>query len=140
MDVVKTHIEKIGGTVDLQSKPGQGSLVRMKIPLTLAIIPALIVTGDGERYAVPQVSLLELVRIDGSDGQKGIEMIHGAPVYRLRGRLLPLVYLNRELKREPETEFRPRHCEIPGGQRRSRAAPGQHRGSPSRRTPIRTGG
>jgi two-component system chemotaxis sensor kinase CheA len=103
MDVVKTHIEKIGGTVDLQSKPGQGVLVRMKIPLTLAIIPALIVTGDGERYAVPQVSLLELVRIDGADGQKGIEMIHGAPVYRLRGRLLPLVYLNRELKREPET-------------------------------------
>jgi len=103
MDVVKTHIEKIGGTVDLQSKPGQGVLVRMKIPLTLAIIPALIVTGDGERYAIPQVSLLELVRIDGADGQKGIEMIHGAPVYRLRGRLLPLVYLNRALKREPET-------------------------------------
>ena len=98
MDVVKTHIEKIGGTVDLQSKPGQGVMVRMKIPLTLAIIPALIVTSAGERYAIPQVNLLELVGLDGKTGRQGIEMIHGAPVYRLRGRLLPLVYLNRELQ------------------------------------------
>ena len=98
MDVVKTHIEKIGGTVDLQSKAGQGVMVRMKIPLTLAIIPALIVTSAGERYAVPQVNLLELVRVEAGAGRKGIEMIHGAPVYRLRGRLLPLVYLNRELE------------------------------------------
>jgi len=97
MDVVKTHIEKIGGTVDLQSKPGQGVMVRMKIPLTLAIIPALIVTSAGERYAVPQVNLLELVGLEVGAERKGIEMIHGAPVYRLRGRLLPLVYLNREL-------------------------------------------
>ncbi|HKN72775.1 MAG TPA: chemotaxis protein CheW [Terriglobales bacterium] len=98
MDVVKTHIEKIGGTVDLQSKAGQGVMVRMKIPLTLAIIPALIVTSVGERYAVPQVNLLELVRVEAGAERKGIEMIHGAPVYRLRGRLLPLVYLNRELE------------------------------------------
>src|SRR5208282_5145455 len=105
MDVVKTHIEKIGGTVDLQSKPGQGVMVRMKIPLTLAIIPALIVTSAGERYAVPQVSLLELVRVEPAAERNGIEMIHGAPVYRLRGRLLPLVYLNRELQvgSEPST-------------------------------------
>ena len=98
MDVVKTHIEKIGGTVDLQSKPGQGVMVRMKIPLTLAIIPALIVTSAGERYAVPQVNLLELVGVGGGAGRQGIEMIHGVPVYRLRGRLLPLVYLNRGLQ------------------------------------------
>jgi two-component system chemotaxis sensor kinase CheA len=103
MDVVKTYIEKIGGTVDLQSKPGQGVMVRMKIPLTLAIIPALIVTSAGERYAVPQVSLLELVRVEAGAGRKGIEMIHDAPVYRLRGRLLPLVYLNRELERGAAT-------------------------------------
>jgi two-component system, chemotaxis family, sensor kinase CheA len=95
MDVVKTHIEKIGGTVDLQSKRGQGVLVRMKIPLTLAIIPALIVSSAGDRYAVPQVSLLELVGLEHPSEQreqarKGIEMIHGSPVYRLRGRLLPL--------------------------------------------------
>ena len=99
MDVVKTHIEKIGGTVDLQSKRGEGVLVRMKIPLTLAIIPALIVTSAGERYAIPQVSLLELVRVgpgagrNGIEGRQGIEMIHGSPVYRLRGRLPPLIYL-----------------------------------------------
>jgi two-component system chemotaxis sensor kinase CheA len=98
MDVVKTHIEKIGGTVDLQSKRGEGVMVRMKIPLTLAIIPALIVTSAGERYAVPQVSLLELVRLESGGERKGIEMIHGTPVYRLRGRLLPLVDLNRELE------------------------------------------
>jgi two-component system chemotaxis sensor kinase CheA len=100
MDVVKTNIEKIGGTVDLQSKPGQGSTVRMKIPLTLAIIPALIVTSAGDRYAIPQVSLLELVRLEGEPAGKGIEMINGAPVHRLRGKLLPLVYLKRELKAE----------------------------------------
>ena len=98
MDVVKTHIEKIGGTVDLQSKPGHGVMVRMKIPLTLAIIPALIVTSAGERYAVPQVNLLELVGLDGEQARKGIETIHGSPVYRLRGRLLPLVHLKNALQ------------------------------------------
>ncbi len=98
MDVVKTNIEKIGGTVDLQSRPGQGSTVRMKIPLTLAIIPALIVTTAGDRYAIPQVSLLELVRLEGEQARKGIELVNGAPVHRLRGQLLPLVYLNWELK------------------------------------------
>ena len=85
MDVVKTHIEKIGGTVDLQSKPGQGVMVRMKIPLTLAIIPALIVTSAGERYAIPQVNLLELVGLDGEQARKGIEMHPrraGVPVAR----------------------------------------------------------
>ncbi len=65
MDVVRTNIDKIGGSVDVQSKPGAGSTVRMKIPLTLAIIPALIVTNRGDRYAIPQISLLELVRLEG---------------------------------------------------------------------------
>jgi two-component system, chemotaxis family, sensor kinase CheA len=100
MDVVKTNIEKIGGIVDVQSKAGVGTTVRMKIPLTLAIIPALIVTTCGDRYAIPQISLLELVRIEGEEVRKSIELIQGVPVYRLRGRLLPLVYLNRELKLE----------------------------------------
>jgi two-component system chemotaxis sensor kinase CheA len=100
MDVVRTNIEKIGGTVDVQSTTGKGSTVRMKIPLTLAIIPALIVTSAGDRYAIPQVSLLELVRLEGEQARKGIEMVNNAPVYRLRGRLLPLVYLNRELQVE----------------------------------------
>jgi len=98
LDVVKTNVEKIGGTVDVQSTAGKGTTVKIKIPLTLAIIPALMVTSGGERFAIPQVSLLELVRMDSADGGKGIEMVHGAPVYRLRGRLLPVVYLNRELQ------------------------------------------
>jgi two-component system chemotaxis sensor kinase CheA len=104
MDVVKTNIEKIGGVVDVQSKSGQGTTVRMKIPLTLAIIPALIVTSAGDRYAIPQVSLLELVRLEGEHAQKGIELVHGAPVHRLRGKLLPLVYLNRELNVNRDTD------------------------------------
>ena len=67
MDVVKTNVEKIGGTVDVQSTLGRGTTVRVKIPLTLAIIPALVVTCGGERYAIPQVSLLELVRLEGEE-------------------------------------------------------------------------
>src|SRR5579872_6206353 len=98
MDVVKTNVEKIGGVVDIQSVRGQGTTVRVKIPLTLAIIPALVVTCGGDRYAIPQVSLIELVRLKADEVGKGIELVHGSPVYRLRGRLLPLVYLNRELK------------------------------------------
>jgi len=97
MDVVRTNIEKIGGTVDLSSKPGEGTTLKIKIPLTLAIIPALVVTCAGDRYAIPQVSLLELVRLEGEEAQRGIETVYGAPVYRLRGNLLPLAYLGREL-------------------------------------------
>ena len=98
MDVVKTNIEKIGGMVDMQSVKGSGTTLKIKIPLTLAIIPALIVTSGGERFAIPQVSLLELVRLEQSQNDSQIEYIHGAPIYRLRGQLLPLVYLNKQLK------------------------------------------
>lgn len=104
MDVVKTNIEKIGGSVDLQTRPGQGTTVKIKIPLTLAIIPALIVTSAGNRFAIPQVNLLELVRLEGEQTTKSIERIQGAPVYRLRGRLLPLVYLRNVLKTNVENE------------------------------------
>jgi two-component system chemotaxis sensor kinase CheA len=97
MDVVKTNIERISGTIDLQSRPGRGTTIRIKIPLTLAIIPALVVTNDGDRYAIPQVSLLELVRLDGDEARRSIEHVHGAPVYRLRGKLLPLVHLSERL-------------------------------------------
>jgi two-component system chemotaxis sensor kinase CheA len=83
--------------VDLQSVLGRGTTVRVKIPLTLAIIPALVVTCGGDRYAIPQVSLLELVRLAPEQAKSGIEMVQGAPVHRLRGRLLPLVYLSRVL-------------------------------------------
>jgi len=104
MDVVRTNVERIGGSVDVQSTPGQGTTVKVKIPLTLAIIPALVVTCAGDRYAIPQVSLLELVRLEGEKVSKGIELVHGAPVYRLRGQLLPLVYLNRELNLTSDTK------------------------------------
>jgi two-component system chemotaxis sensor kinase CheA len=97
MDVVKTNIEKIGGTVDVVTVRGAGTTFRVKIPLTLAIIPALIVTSGGERYAIPQVSLLELVHFDRDQMQGSIEMIHGTPTCRLRGNLLPLVELGAEL-------------------------------------------
>jgi two-component system chemotaxis sensor kinase CheA len=100
MDVVKTNVEKIGGTVDLVSTPGAGTTIRIKIPLTLAIVPALIVTSADQRYAIPQVSLLELVRLEGEQLRGAIERVHGTPVYRLRGRLLPLVFLNEQLERD----------------------------------------
>ena len=97
MDVVKTNITKIGGTIDLQSTPGQGTTLTIKIPLTLAIIPALIVTTASNRFAIPQVSLVELVRLEGEAAAHAIEYIHNTPVYRLRGALLPILYLDQEL-------------------------------------------
>jgi two-component system, chemotaxis family, sensor kinase CheA len=105
MDVVKTNIEKIGGVVELVSRPGEGTTLKLKIPLTLAIIPGLVVTlnerrstprrleGIGERYVIPQVSLLELIRLEGDSGKRQIERIDNTPFYRRRGSLLPLVYL-----------------------------------------------
>ena len=97
MDVVRTNIEKIGGSVEVQSVQGKGTTIRIKIPLTLAIIPALTITSGGQRFAIPQVNLLELVRIEPDAETGGIETVHGAPVYRLRGKLLPLVHLNDQL-------------------------------------------
>ncbi len=103
MDVVKTNIEKIGGTIDISTKLGAGTTFKLKVPLTLAIIPALIVTTGGERFAIPQVSLLELVRLEGEGIKKSIENVHGAPVCRLRGHLLPLVYLNKVVQLPPSS-------------------------------------
>jgi len=97
MDVVKTHIEKIGGVVDVFSRPGEGATVKLKIPLTLAIIPGLVITSGGERFVIPQVSLLELIRLEGDGSEKHIEHVHGTPVYRRRGSLLPIAYLNQVL-------------------------------------------
>lgn len=93
MDVVRTSIERIGGSVDLASVVGSGTTVRVRIPLTLAIIPALVVGETGERYAIPQANLVELVRLEGRDLRDSVEVLAGAPVLRLRGRLLPLVTL-----------------------------------------------
>jgi len=96
MDVVRSNIEKIGGTIDMNSVEGEGTACQIKIPLTLAIVAALIVEASGERFAVPQISVLELVRAKSS-GENRIERIKNTPVLRLRDRLLPLVYLNEVL-------------------------------------------
>ncbi len=97
MDVVKSHIEKIGGVVDVFSRTGEGATVKIRIPLTLAIIPGLVITSGGERFVIPQVSLLELIRLEADQTGKHIEYVHGTPVYRRRGSLLPITYLNQVL-------------------------------------------
>ena len=97
MDVVKSNLEKIGGAIDVQSVIGAGTTFHVRIPLTLAIIPALTVLCAGDRYAIPTVNLVQLVRLEGEQVRAGIELIAGAPVYRLRGDLLPLVFLGGEL-------------------------------------------
>jgi two-component system chemotaxis sensor kinase CheA len=97
MDVVKSNIEKIGGVIDVFSRPGEGITVKIKIPLTLAIIPGLVITSGGERFVIPQVSLLELICLEGDSQGKHIEHVHGAPVYRRRGNLLPIACLNQVL-------------------------------------------
>lgn len=96
MDVVKANVERIGGSLELDSVPGQGTMLRIKIPLTLAILPALIVTCDGWRFAIPQLNVMELVRIKPDQAGRGIELLKGTPVYRLRDRLLPLVSLREQ--------------------------------------------
>ena len=103
MDVVRSNIEKIGGTVDMVSTEGKGSTFQIKIPLTLAIVSALIVQSGGERFAIPQISVLELVRA-GSSSEYMIEKIKDTPVLRLRNRLLPLVHLNEILGFATQTD------------------------------------
>ena len=95
MDVVRTNIEAIGGAVDIGSVPGMGTTVRVRIPLTLAIIPALIVSSESHRFAIPQAAVRELIALRaGTNGAAvSVEGLEGAPVMRLRGRLLPLVFL-----------------------------------------------
>jgi two-component system, chemotaxis family, sensor kinase CheA len=96
MDVVRTNIEQIGGTIDVKSILGEGSNFTIKIPLTLAIVSALIVEAAGERFAIPQLSVVELVRAR-SNSEHRIERIKDTPVLRLRNKLLPLVHLKKLL-------------------------------------------
>jgi two-component system chemotaxis sensor kinase CheA len=97
MDVVRTNVEKIGGKVEIDSRAGKGTTLRMRIPLTLAIIPALIVRSINQSFALPQGSLSELVHIPPEEAASAIEWIENAPLYRLRGQLLPLIFLDRLL-------------------------------------------
>ena len=97
MDVVRTNVEKIGGKVEIDSRAGKGTTLRLRIPLTLAIIPALIVRSLNQSFALPQAALSELVHIPPEQAAAAIEWIEDAPLYRLRGRLLPLVFLDRLL-------------------------------------------
>ena len=97
LDVVKTNVERLGGVVDVGSRPGAGTTVRLKIPLTLAIIPGLVVAAAGDRFVIPQVSLRELIRLNG-DGLRQLEVVQGTRVLRRRGTLLPLVSLRQLLE------------------------------------------
>jgi two-component system chemotaxis sensor kinase CheA len=100
MDVVRANIEQIGGTVDLKSTPAAGTTFTIKIPLTLAIVSALIVEAGAERFAIPQLSVLELVRA-ANGGEHHIERIKDTPVLRLRNKLLPLIQLKELLQLGP---------------------------------------
>jgi two-component system, chemotaxis family, sensor kinase CheA len=97
MDVVRTNIEKIGGSVEVQSVTGKGTTMRLKIPLTLAIVPAMIVRCESDYFAIPQLKLVELVRVDKSSDENKIEYIHGNPIYRMRGNILPLISIRKVL-------------------------------------------
>jgi len=110
MDVVRTNVEKIGGKVEVDSQTGKGTILRLRIPLTLAIIPALIVRSRGQNFAVPQASLTELVHLSAGETDSRIEWLENAPLYRLRGHLLPLVFLDRLLQQSPRERNAP--CDI----------------------------
>lgn len=101
LDVVRSNVSRIGGSIDLQTWPGRGSTFRLKIPLTLAIIPAVVISCRQERYAVPQINILEIVRLEAEEVADQIRSVHDALVYRLRGKLLPLVDLRALLKKLP---------------------------------------
>ncbi|HTZ44225.1 MAG TPA: chemotaxis protein CheA [Jatrophihabitans sp.] len=104
MDVVRTNVERIGGSIDVESTPGKGTCWRLRIPLTLAIVPAVTVECRGQRFALPQISLLELVSLEAERASTAVEWVGDAPVYRLRGALLPLVRLDAVLGLEQRTD------------------------------------
>ena len=135
MDVVKTNLDKVGGVVDIDSQPGQGTTIRIKLPLTLAIIPCQIISAGGERYAIPQVNLEELLRIPADQVRHRIEKVGDADVVRLRGKLLPLVRLTDLIGVEgryldPETKEINRDRRQNIADRRSKKRPLQSEGRP----------
>ncbi|AEV39155.1 Chemotaxis protein CheA [Pseudovibrio sp. FO-BEG1] len=104
MDVVRNNVELIGGSIDLRSTPGKGSSFIIKIPLTLAIVSTLIVEAGGDRYAIPQLSVVELVRVQ-SNSEHRIERLKDRPVLRLRNKLLPLVHMSQLLGQTEEADL-----------------------------------
>jgi len=99
MDVVKKNLDRIGGIIEIHTKPQEGTTIKIRIPITLAIIPVLIISAAGQRFAIPQINLEELVMLqEENSADIGIERLYGAEVYRLRGELLPLLRLNQVLQ------------------------------------------
>ena len=142
MDVVKTNLDRLGGQVSLDSVPGKGTTIHIKVPLTLAIIPSQIIITEGERFAIPQVNLVELIRIPAGQVKNRIELVGDAEVVRLRSSLLPLVRLSdmigvertyRDLDGETPTSDRRENI----ADRRSRRTPGSEDSS-SRDTLLQT--
>jgi two-component system chemotaxis sensor kinase CheA len=133
MDVVRTNVEKLGGQVEIDTALGFGTTVRLRLPLTLAIMPAMIVGTEDQRFAIPQVDVLELVWVQAEDAGKRIERVQGAEVLRLRDKLLPLVRLSSILEMErtfvhPETKERKPDLRQALADRRSGQAEREERG------------
>ncbi len=128
MDVVKTNLDQLGGSIEIESEVGKGTTISVKLPLTLAIIPCQIVVTGGERYAIPQVNLEELLRIPAAKVKERIERVGDAEVVRLRGNLLPLIRLSDVLD-IPRTYYDPINDEVKPDRRenvadrRSKASP-----------------
>jgi two-component system chemotaxis sensor kinase CheA len=100
MDVVRANVEQVGGSVELESRVGSGTTVRMRVPLTLAIVPALVVRSGGQSFALPQNALIEVVYVAKRDAKSQVEQIAAVELYPLRDGLLPLVWLDRLLDME----------------------------------------
>ena len=136
MDVVKTNIQKLGGTVDIESELGLGSVFRIKLPLTLAIVPSLMVSVNNERFAIPQVNVAELIRIAPDQAQHRIEVVGETEVLLLRGQLIPLIRLTDALGLgstfvDPETHVRQAEKRHRLADRRSRKQEAQGKASPA---------
>jgi two-component system chemotaxis sensor kinase CheA len=128
MDVVKTNFEKLGGQIDISSKLGKGTTINIKMPLTLAIISSQLIRINGERYAIPQVNLVELLRIPANQIKDRIEKVGSAEVVRLRDNLLPLVSLSAVLGTEglyfdPDSSLMKKNRRTNLADRRSRKSP-----------------
>jgi two-component system, chemotaxis family, sensor kinase CheA len=103
MDVVKTNITNIGGTIDITSEPDMGTQIQLKIPLTLAIIPALFITCADQVFAIPENRIIELVKLSPTSQADEFQNFHGIPVFKLRNQLLPLIYLDKVLELKATT-------------------------------------